>query len=367
MGDLGLPGAYGAAGAAAALRQLIADRIAAKVYADQQAQQQFQNQIALRNADRADRQLDESSRLRQQQQDDLLEERRRQDADRLFRENSTLNESIPPKTFIKPDSPIVGRLMPIGALQKQESRPRVDVGPLQEGDTGEARDEGFIKLPSAKQLDTEADNKRQADQVARERERDAETKRHNTAMEGREQPGHFSQLPQYDDKGNPLAPMAFDSRTGTARAIPGAGASRPTPGAAQAAQHEAAKKEALGSLDQLDAAINEAAAFIGPGAGRVSGIQQMIGSQDPKLQALGTKMLLAKMQVDHAATGTVRAGASPMLLQRWDNILSQNVTPEGLKAAVQAMREILGGQAGTTTGPTPPKRIRYDLNGNPIP
>ncbi len=161
---------------------------------------------------------------------------------------------------------------------------------------------------------------------------------------------HFTPLPQYDEKGNPTAPMAFDSNTGTARAIPGVATNRPAPGAAQDAQHEKAKKEALSSLDQLDQAIENARNFIGPGAGRVSSVQQMVGSQDPALQALGTKMLLAKMQVDHAATGSVRAGASPTLVARWDNLLAQKVTPEGLKAAVQAMREILGSGASSGGG-----------------
>lgn len=173
---------------------------------------------------------------------------------------------------------------------------------------------------------------------------------------------HFSPLPQFDDAGKPLPPMAFDLNTGTARAIPGVGSSKAAPGAAQAAQYEASKKDALGSLDQLDQAIEAAKDLIGPGAGRVSSVQQMVGNADPRVQALGTKMLLAKMQVDHAATGTVRAGASPQLLSRWDNLLAQKVTPEGLKAAVQAMREILGGM-GTSGGG---KRVVYDMNGDPV-
>lgn len=138
------------------------------------------------------------------------------------------------------------------------------------------------------------------------------------------------------------------------------------PGAAQAAAQEASKHEALGSLDQLDQAIESARDLIGPGAGRVSSIQQMIGSQDPRINALGTKMLMTKMQVDHAAAGSVRAGASPQILSRWDNILGNKVTPEALKASVQAMREILGGGGAAAAVAPTGKRIVYDTNGRPV-
>ncbi len=105
------------------------------------------------------------------------------------------------------------------------------------------------------------------------------------------------------------------------------------------------RKRAAAGLDQLDAAINNAQQFIGPGAGRVSTIEQMIGNPDPRVQALGTKMLMSKMTID-AGIGGARAAASPQLLQRWDNLFSQKLTPEALHATVQAMREMLN--AGQT-------------------
>lgn len=158
---------------------------------------------------------------------------------------------------------------------------------------------------------------------------------------------HFTFMPKYDENGKQVGVIRGNTKSGELSDA-GNQITRPTAGAGQAAQHEAAKKEALGSLDQLDQAIDAAKDLIGPGAGRVSSLEQMVGNADPKIAALGTKMLLTKMQVDHAAAGTVRAGASPQLLARWDNILATKVTPEGLKAAVQAMREIIGGQATQT-------------------
>lgn len=166
---------------------------------------------------------------------------------------------------------------------------------------------------------------------------------------------HFSPLPQFDEKGNPIAPMAFDLNTGTARPIPGVGANRAAPGAAANAQHDRTNKETLDTLSQLDQAIDNAKDLIGPGQGRISNLEQMAGSADPRIQALGVKMKAAKMRVDHAVTGSVRAGASPMMMAQWDNILANKVTPEGLKAGVQAMREIIGGGAATAPSGSGPK------------
>lgn len=146
------------------------------------------------------------------------------------------------------------------------------------------------------------------------------------------QTGNFS---GYNTKANRFEPIGGPTPKAT-KAAPGAG---------QASQHEQAKKDALGSLDQLDQAIDAAAPFVGPGAGRVSKLEQLVGNPNPAISALGTKLLLTKMQVDHAAAGTVRAGASPQILSRWDNLLSQHLDPQNLKASVQAMREILGGGA----------------------
>lgn len=173
---------------------------------------------------------------------------------------------------------------------------------------------------------------------------------------------HFGFLQTFGPDGKPGSVLRTNTLTGEATPTDIA-AIKPPPGAAQEAQREASKKEALGSLDQLDQAITAAQSVIGPGAGRVSRIEQLVGNPDPRVSALGTKLLLTKMQVDHAASGTVRAGASPQLLSRWDNLLSQNLNPENLHASVQAMREILGGNAGSGSGA---KRIRYDMNGNPI-
>lgn len=158
-----------------------------------------------------------------------------------------------------------------------------------------------------------------------------------------------------DDKGNPVTRVVPKSEA--------LGQSYAKPESAQAAEHTRTNKETLDTLNQLDQAIDGAKDLIGPGMGRVSNLEQMAGSADPRIQALGVKMKAAKMRVDHALTGSVRAGASPSMLAQWDNILANKVTSEGLKAGVQAMREILNGGSATSASGAVEKWTR-DANGN---
>lgn len=141
--------------------------------------------------------------------------------------------------------------------------------------------------------------------------------------------------------GKPVA-GTLNTNTGVWTAHPEQGSVHPAAGAAGAATEARHKAEAIDTLNQVDQAINEAQQFLGPGAGRVTSIEQMIGLADPRAQKLGTKLLIGKMKVD-AAIGGVRAAASPQLLQRWDNLLGTHVTPDGLRASVQALREVMGG------------------------
>jgi hypothetical protein len=61
-------------------------------------------------------------------------------------------------------------------------------GPMQGGVTPQqaqvGRPGGFLKTRSAKQIDTETDNTRQAEAITRQREADTERERHDKAMEG---------------------------------------------------------------------------------------------------------------------------------------------------------------------------------------
>lgn len=172
---------------------------------------------------------------------------------------------------------------------------------------------------------------------------------------GRHEDGqpHYQLQPELDPKtGAPTGRFfGYDTKTNSFHIVAGVtpAATKAAPGAAQTATETRTKSEALDTLAQLDQAIENAKSMIGPGEGRISNLEQMAGNADPRIQALGVKMKAAKMRVDHAITGSVRAGASPVLLQQWDNILANKITPEGLKGGVQAMREIIGGGSGGGT------------------
>lgn len=123
---------------------------------------------------------------------------------------SGLADQIPAGQFIAPDDPAVGMLRTGGRgglLQEQQERPEVAEGPLMPGDTGAAKARGFIKTSSARQqmdealrADRLADNERAmaAAQASSEHQGkvDAETARHNRAMESKPS-GNQSPQPQF--------------------------------------------------------------------------------------------------------------------------------------------------------------------------
>lgn len=175
--DIG--GGFGAAGAVQGLQQLLAQRFAER-------QQAERERAAL--ADEANRrqQLEEQMQWRQMQQKEL--ERSHQESENIRRgqEANALGDQIPANAFLAKTDPAVGILQTGGRgalLNEQPERPQVAEGPLQPGDTGDARPPGYLKIASAKQTDTQTDNARQAAQAA-------EAQRHDRAMENK--PDHAS-------------------------------------------------------------------------------------------------------------------------------------------------------------------------------
>jgi hypothetical protein len=166
---MGLQGAGGVGGLLGSLRQMLLDRAAKQMYADKLRQQDFENQLNTRRLDQGDQLHRDQMTLTAQTRADALAEAQRvhdqENADRTFRENATLNEAIPPQTFLPPESPIVGRLQAVGALQPQDERPAVDTGPLLPGDTGAAKLRGFLKLATAKQQADADERQRKIDEA----------------------------------------------------------------------------------------------------------------------------------------------------------------------------------------------------------
>lgn len=384
--SMGLEAAGGLAAVRAALRQQLMDRLAIE---DRNRQtfvddRNFDRRSVVedRNFDLQNKQFQSGEELKKAQLDATIQARGAQEEDRKAGLASKLADTIPGDTFIGANDPAV-KTMAGGGYQslltpQDATLPmgRDFVGPMPNGETPQqaqvGRPQGFLKVRSAKQADTETDNQRQAAKDAagaqekaaeliRQQARDAETGRHNRAEEsaaaGRGNEGHFSAIPQYDETGRPVGSFSFDSRHGTVQPLMGPDGTpvvtKPAPGAGQLAQQEQHKKEARSVLDRLDQDIETAKAKLGPTAGRVSDVEQWIGNGDPDLQRLGTNMMLAKMKVD-AGLGGMRAAASPQLLGRWDKLMGNNVTPEGLHATVQAMREMVGGEAKTTDTSHPP-------------
>jgi hypothetical protein len=169
---LGLEGAYGAAGAADALRQLIKDRFERE--RQKHAQTIADQELALRG-----RTLDLNEGYRRDQQEENKRQHDLLNADRLFKENTALNETIQPLT---PDgkpvrfsgsNPISGRLMSVGGARSAgiegispgaELLAAPGMSTEQPGTIANAPAPGmreYEKVETQKQYDTRTDNERQ--------------------------------------------------------------------------------------------------------------------------------------------------------------------------------------------------------------
>lgn len=368
MAGIGLEAAGGLSAVQALLRQRFEDQLAERAF-------NRRSQVEDRNFDLQTKQFQSGEELKKAQLDATIANRGMQQQEHQATAAGHLADTIPGDTFVPNQDPAVKTMQTGGygsLLTPQDATQPMGpdfVGPMPNGETPQqaqvGRPQGFLKVRSAKQADTETDNQRQAAKDAagaqeraaeliRQQARDAETGRHNRAEENKPgAAGHFTLQPEIDPKtGAPTGRFfGYDTKTNSFHIVAGVtpAATKAAPGAAQTATETRTKSEALDTLAQLDQAIENAKSMIGPGEGRISNLEQMAGNADPRIQALGVKMKAAKMRVDHAITGSVRAGASPVLLQQWDNILANKITPEGLKGGVQAMREIIGGGSGGGT------------------
>lgn len=175
-------------------------------------------------------------------------------------------------------------------------------------------------------------------------------------------PDHFSPVGQFDETGKPIGTLSFDTRTGGVKPVIGPDGkpllTKAAPGAAAAVKDAADVTKAKNAIKQVDSSLDTVKDLVGPAAGRGETVEQWLGTADPKIQAFGTKLLLAKMIIDKAVTGSARAGASAPLLARWDNFLGNKVSYEGMKSALQAADEIIGGGA-TSPAPQAPAGWKY--------
>jgi hypothetical protein len=156
----------------------------------------------------------------------------------------------------------------------------------------------------------------------------------------------------------PTGPIRVDKRGGTAQPVVDADGNPIGPPSSAAERQRAIDiKTSLTTLDRLDADITAAdkAGVIGPLGGRVADYEAYVGSPDPQVSILATRMMLAKQKME-SGIGGMRAAASPQLLARWDNLLASKMTGQNLHAVVQVMRDMMKDAGAATpayTGNTP--------------
>lgn len=331
MGDMGLQSAYGLSALQQQIRQRIADQL-------MQRQQDFQNQITLRGADRADAQLQETSALRRAQEAETARQHDLTAANQQMTQDTSLAELTPPGD-VPVDSPIAGRLRRVGVLDESKARPAVDVGPLLPGDTGAAR--AGVKLPTAKQQDTAADNARQADAIARQREADAGRQRHELAMEkaAANRPAATITVQTVDENGSPVTKVVPKT----------AGASYPK-GPSAVTQNRLDSALAVKQTgEDMIAQLNDPAFrnVVGPAMGRAGTLRDFIGNPPPEFAQLA-----GQIESYALANMGVHGMRSAQGAQQIAKLLDQHHTPESLIAAIQGLNgfsEHFLANAGRTT------------------
>lgn len=380
--DLGLSGPAAVTSMQDAVRQRILDALAKQ-------QQEFSNQQKQAESDRADRQL----QMQEQEHAAALQERQQQAA-------------VGNATKLAPDLPMDQNLSPqaVGILRmggmggqayapptmadtasgkpfvSQDANPSVNLGtPAQQKDAADsatidrmANDpktppaiSGFLRMRGALpkgenipyQLITEPNGPPKAPEPL---EQVVDPTTGKPTLKPRSQsagltPYHVPPSADSDEvvMQGATGPVIVNKRTGASRPVTdGSGAAMGLKPTSQQQTHEMAKGEAQDTLNQLEQALNDAKDLIGPGAGRVSNLEEMVGNQDPRINTLGVNMLATKAKVNAALTPSTRSAMNPAALAMWDNFLANKVSEPGLRATIQAMRGVVGKPAAATSGGT---------------
>lgn len=397
MGDLGLSGPYGVASMQEAVRQRILDQLSKQ-------QQEFDNAQKVQAGAREDQKL----QMQQQEHAATLKERQQQaavgnatklapdlpmnqnvtpQAENILRQGGMSGQLYRPPTMAdtesgKPFDPSTA--MPAVNLgtpgQQKDATDSAAIDAMAKDPNTSAALRGFLRMRSALpkgenipyQLITEPNGPPQSigdgnymlngKPIVGQKNRQGRILYQGQDVTDQVTP--YVQPPTTDSdetvQQGPNGLVVVNKRTGVSRPVTAGvgGAALGLKPTAQMQTHELAKSEAQDTLTQLDQALEQAKDLVGPGQGRVSNVEEIIGSQDPRLNTLGTKMLAAKVKVNAALTPSVRAGMNPAALAVWDNLLANKVTPEGLKATIQAMREIVGKTAASTAESATAGKVR---------
>lgn len=290
MAGLGLGGAYAVDAMQQAVRQRIADQIAAKQRQDVASQREFENQLNTRKV--ASQEADQAA----------------QAAERMAAANA-------------PEKPVVIN----GHLVKASTGEEIGNYPAAAPTTGFNLGPGQHHFENGKDIASVPPNP--------------------AAPEKAPTPSYQLQ-PELDGQGKQTGRfLGYNTHTNSWEPVKGdaPNATKAAPGAAQLAVKDENKKHAQTVLTSLDGDINEAEQknALGPISGRISDIEQNLGNADPIVSRLATRMTAAKMLVD-AGIGGMRAAASPGLMARWDKVLAAPLNAANLREAVQVMREMVG-------------------------
>jgi hypothetical protein len=167
------------------------------------------------------------------------------------------------------------------------------VGPMPNGETPQqaqvGRPKGYLKGRSAKQIDTETDNQRQAAKAAqaaadkaatltREQTRDTEITRHNKAMENKQPVGATVVVQTVDKDGNPITKIVPKVAGSEFAAKPSA--------TTQSRGDSALAVQQTGEDIIAKLSDPNVAAMVGPQMGRYNSLREFIGDPPPELSEL---------------------------------------------------------------------------------
>jgi len=332
---MGIGAGFGAAGAVNGLQQLLAQRQMMRAYQDAQNQQAVQNQDRQTALGLQSRQLDQTDRERQ---DSLAENVRQHNLMAGAKTNEDalkLGDQMPAGTFLPPDAPAVKPLQSIGLLKTQQERPNVDVGPLLPGDTGEARQQGFLKTASQKQQTTadEADAKVEAARLAAENRQHEDEQRAQDRLAqikagaaARPTPDKLTKVEHKGPDGKTIIEWLPQSE------LKGKTFDKGVSGAAETRLQSAQAVNQTG--DDIIKKLSDpaVAAQVGPAMGRYNSVQEWIGNPPPELAELA-----GAIESYALANMGVHGMRSAQGAEQIKKLLNQKHTPESLIRTIKGL------------------------------
>lgn len=363
MGDMGLQGAYGAQGAADALRQLIKDRLAQQMATQEMTLRQSQEtRLGEEHAAAMQDRLDQHAAIRQEHQTGLA---------------NTLGDQIPAGTEMAPTDQGVGLLQSGGRgslLRGNMTLPSTQTagGMTMPDDSGGSQITGtlrsmaspealrsYTKLPSEKQgeyADTAAAKVEAARVAAENRTNDNEQKAKDrlaqiqAAAAGRPVAEHLKKVEHKDPAtGRTVIEYLSDSELRGKSFQKGNGT---------ATESRLASAEAVNQTgDDIVAKLSDpsVAAVLGPAMGRYNSVQEWLGNPPPELAELA-----GQIESYAIATMGVHGMRSTSGADKIKEMLSAKHTPESLVQKIKGLSAFSNhlmqneGRTGAPSGGTAP-------------